>query len=81
MDHVAEWTVRIYIFEHDDNTTYARAELVAKAAKLTAEGTARRRPTDPAVPEIGDELAAGRALVALGEQLLDTAADDIAAVG
>lgn len=33
------------------------------------------------VAEIGDELAVGRALVALGKQLLNAAADDIAAPG
>ena len=34
---------------------------------------------DPAVPEIGDELAAGRAMAALAHHLLDIAADDIEA--
>ena len=80
MEHVAEWNVHIYLFEHDADTTLARAVMETPATTLTAEGTARRNPADLPVAEIGDELAVGRALVALGEQLLNAAAGDIAAL-
>jgi len=38
------------------------------------------RPADPDVPEIGEELAAARALHDLAEHLLRTAQDDIEGV-
>ncbi|GIF02083.1 dsRBD fold-containing protein [Paractinoplanes rishiriensis] len=44
---------------------------------LSGEGTARRRPADIEVPEIGDELATARALADLAYKLLDATADDI----
>jgi uncharacterized protein DUF1876 len=80
MEHVAEWDVHIYLFEHDDDSTLARAVLKTPAATLTGEGAARRNPADPPVAEIGYELAVGRALDALGEQLLNAAVSDIAAL-
>jgi hypothetical protein len=81
MEHVAEWDVHVYLFEHDDDSTYARAVLKTGAGTLIGEGSARRNPADVPVAEIGDELAVGRALVSLGEQLLNAAAGDIAAIG
>jgi Rv2632c-like len=42
---------------------------------------ARRHPADPDVPEIGDELAVGRAFIELGERLVHAASEDIAALG
>jgi hypothetical protein len=78
MEHVAEWDIHIYLFEHDDDSTYARAVLKTRDTTLTGEGTARRNPADTPVAEIGDEIAVGRALVSLGEQLLNAAADDMA---
>ncbi|MBO0727918.1 MAG: DUF1876 family protein [Acidimicrobiaceae bacterium] len=48
---------------------------------LTATGTAYLSPKDPYdVPEIGYELAAGRALVALGERLIAAGSDDVQGV-
>ncbi len=43
-------------------------------------GTARRNPTDRPIPEIGDELAASRALEDLAIRLHDVASDDIVAL-
>lgn len=71
------WTVDIYLGEHDDGSTYAEARLVTHAtAGLRAVGTARLNPSD-VVPEIGDEIAAARALRALADQLLDVATGDV----
>ena len=41
---------------------------------------ARLNPHDPDVPEIGDELAAARALSDLAHVLLEAAADDLSGV-
>jgi hypothetical protein len=62
MDHVAEWKAHVHLYEHDD-ATQARVTLETDANTLISEGLARRHPADPQVPEIGDELAVGRALI------------------
>lgn len=73
-----QWRVEIYISEHDDDTTRAEARLDTGASThLNAVGLARRNPRDIGVPEIGDELAAARALAELAHRLLHAAADDI----
>jgi hypothetical protein len=79
--HTKTWTVEIFIGEQDDRT-HAEARLSSErsARQLSGEGTARRNPTDSNVPEIGDELAAARALSDLAHHLLDAAAEDIGAV-
>jgi len=74
------WTVHIDIGEHD-GTTRAIAHLqTGDQTSLTGTGSARLNPSDPDVPEIGDELAAARALSQLAHVLLDATADDIAAL-
>ena len=80
MDHVAEWHIHIYLFEHDDDGTLARVVLKTGANTLRAEGLARRNPADAPAAEIGDELAVGRALINLGNQLTATAGTDIEAL-
>lgn len=79
MDHVAEWQAHVYLFEHD-SMTQSRVELDTGSNKLTSEGFARRHPADADVPEVGDELAVGRALIELGERLVHAAGEDIAAL-
>ncbi|MFL1897815.1 DUF1876 domain-containing protein [Streptomyces tauricus] len=72
-----QWTVQMYLTE-DDDVTYARAVLTTRdTSKLTGRGVARRNPIDRPVPEIGEELAAGRALEDLAIRLHDVASDDI----
>ena len=74
------WSVQIDIGEHE-GTTRAVAHLrTGDQTSLTGTGTARLNPTDPDVPEIGDELAAARALSQLAHALLEAAADDISGV-
>ncbi|MER8161812.1 DUF1876 domain-containing protein [Streptomyces sp. NPDC094472] len=80
MSHTVEWKVRLYLFE-DDGTTKARVVLDTRDTSLTGHGTARCNPEDDDVPEIGDELAAGRALHDLGDQLLGAAERDIKGSG
>ncbi|MEU6069622.1 DUF1876 domain-containing protein [Streptomyces sp. NPDC047082] len=72
-----QWTVQIYITEEGDDTQ-ARAVLTTRdTSTVTGRGVARRNPVDRPVPEIGDELAASRALEDLAIRLHDVAADDI----
>lgn len=76
--HAKHWNVEVYVSEEGDET-HARAVLVGDSPRqLSASGTARRNPHDPQVPEVGDEVAVGRALTALGHELLHTASRDIA---
>lgn len=78
--HVREWTVRISIYESGDDT-HAQAVLLGDSPQhMVTAGDSHRSPDDPVVPEIGDEVAAGRALRHLSEALLATADDDLAAV-
>ena len=73
------WSVDIILDEHDDQRrTRAQARLrTDDDTHLVGTGTARRSPGDTEVPEIGDEIAAARALFALGHELLQAAAADI----
>lgn len=74
------WSVEIFLGERDGHT-HAQARLHTGAETvLTASGSARLNPTDRDVPEIGDELAAARALSGLAHVLLDVAARDIEGV-
>jgi len=78
--HVKTWTVEIHVFENEDFTS-AHAVLHAEVpGPLEGEGTALRKPEDVPVPEIGDEVAVARALRRLADQLLSTAATDLADV-
>lgn len=74
------WHIDIYIGEHEGET-HAEARLrPVQEVTLTGVGTARLNPTDRDVPEIGDELAAARALSDLAHRLLNAAAGDIEAI-
>jgi hypothetical protein len=84
MTHTTAWTVEVFIYDGDDHTT-ARAALVSGAGpthRLPIEGTGRstRNPADTDVPEIGEEVAAARALRDLADRLLAAASADIAEV-
>lgn len=78
--HVRTWNVRVDVFEAGADTT-AHAVLRSDApTPLEATGAAQRRPGDPDVPEIGDEIAVARALRQLADALLGAAAADLTAV-
>jgi Domain of unknown function (DUF1876) len=80
MNTTKTWHVDIYIGEHEGQT-HAEARLrPSEDVTLTATGTARLNPVDRDVPEIGDELAAARALADLAHRLLHAAAEDIEAI-
>ncbi|MFJ4675617.1 MULTISPECIES: dsRBD fold-containing protein [unclassified Kitasatospora] len=67
--HSTEWSVRLRVVEAGD-LTQAHAVLDTGVNLIEVEAEAHRSRTDPADPEIGDELAVGRALTALGQQLI-----------
>jgi hypothetical protein len=78
--HIKTWHVELFIDE-DERTTTARAVLHTEAPKhKEGLGLAVKAPHDLAVPEIGDEVAAARALRNLADALLETAAGDIAEI-
>jgi hypothetical protein len=78
------WSVEIEL-RGDERETTAEARLTAVEAgdikgrlgDLRGAGRARRNPRDESVPQIGEELAAARALSDLAHRLLDAAAHDI----
>jgi hypothetical protein len=78
--HTTTWAVELVLSERG-NETHAEARLhTHDDTHLSGHGRARRNPVDPQVPEIGDELAAARALADLSHALLDAAAGDLEAV-
>jgi Domain of unknown function (DUF1876)/Domain of unknown function (DUF1918) len=78
--HVKNWRVDLYLFEQDA-ATMAHAVLHTGApTELDSHGETHRSRTDDDVPEIGDEVAAARALRRLADRLLGVAADDIEAI-
>jgi hypothetical protein len=75
--HTTTWHMQVDLSESDDTT---RAEVVLRTdagTELRRVGTARRRPGDRDVPQIGDELAVCRALSGLAHDLLDASIADI----
>jgi len=80
MRSTRRWSVQIYVGE-DDGKTYAEAALVDDIGnRARGLGHAKLAPTDPDVPEIGDEIAVARALNDLSRRLLGIARDDLEAL-
>jgi hypothetical protein len=74
------WWVELFLGETDGHS-HATAHLhTHDRTTITATGKARLHPGERDVPEIGYELAAGRALADLAHQLMAGAADDITEV-
>ncbi len=70
------WQVTIAFSEEGDRT---RADAVLELAteRFHGFGQAKRAPSDPKVPVVGQELAAARALSDLSGHLIHTAAERI----
>jgi hypothetical protein len=80
MSTVKRWTVDVLVND-DEGRTYAEACLRSgEDTRLVGVGRAKLNPSDRDIPEIGDELAAARALCDLGQRLLVAASNDIRAV-
>jgi hypothetical protein len=75
-EHVNDWHVVVHLYE-DRTRTAARAVLSDGDRELVGRGEAHRSPYDSDVPRIGDELAAGRALLDLGQKLIRVTQQDI----
>jgi hypothetical protein len=63
------------VFEENGDHTEARASIVLRGAVFTGYGRARRNPSDPNLPVVGEELAAARALSDLAHKLVEAAAE------
>jgi hypothetical protein len=80
---VHTWNVKVHLFDadevrSDDEITSAHAVLTTSAGTtLDGYGRARRNPGDVPIAEIGEELAAARALRDLADRLLKATSDDI----
>jgi hypothetical protein len=64
-------------FDEEGDHTEARATLALRGATFTGTGRARRNPSDPELPMVGEELATARALSDLAHKLVDAAAEAI----
>ncbi len=72
-----KWHVEIE-FSEDDVHTHASAHAKLRDdAKLSTTGDAYRNPKDEKQPMVGEEIAAARALIALGTELLHEASSRI----
>lgn len=78
-EHAKRWRVNVFLFE-DENETAANVVLETGATTVHGVGSARRRPSDPEVEGIGEELAAGRAMIDLGRRLLGITETDIESI-
>ncbi len=76
MTTLDRWPVEISLHE-DDGETRARARLTKDGVGMVGHGLARRNPDDQEVTQIGEEIAAARALSDLAHQLLSDAAGQI----
>jgi hypothetical protein len=76
MTAIDSWPVEISLRE-DDGKTLAEAQLTSGGVGLIGHGLARRNPDDQEVTQIGEEIAAARALSDLAHQLLSDAAGQI----
>jgi hypothetical protein len=79
MTTIDRWPVEISL-RAEDAKTLAEAELTRGGTGLTGHGLARRNPDDEEVTQIGEEVAAARALSDLAHQLLGDAAEQIESV-
>ena len=64
-------------FFEADVHTHASAHARLRDDTLTTTGDAYRNPKDPSAPLVGEEIAAARALIALGTDLLMAASANI----
>jgi hypothetical protein len=76
MTTAVSWPVEIFLHE-EDSRTRAEARLIKEGAGAIGHGLARRNPDDQEVTQIGEEIAAARALSDLAHQLLNDAAEQI----
>jgi hypothetical protein len=76
MTTVDTWPVEISLHE-EEGKTRAEARLTRVGTGISGRGLARRNPDDQEVTQIGEEIAAARALSDLAHQLMNDAAGQI----
>jgi uncharacterized protein DUF1876 len=76
MTTIDRWPVEISLTEEDRNTQ-AEARLTKDGVSMIGLGLARRNPDDQKVTQIGEEIAAARALSDLAHKLLNDAAGQV----
>jgi hypothetical protein len=74
------WHVEIKFVEDDTHTRATVRAQLRDGETMTTHGDAYRNPKDASQPMIGEEIAAARALIALGTELLQAAAARIGQV-
>lgn len=67
------------VFTEDADHTEAKVATQVRGRAFSGWGRARRNPSDPQMPEVGEELALARALADLTNQLRDVASETISA--
>lgn len=77
MNRTTAWNVEIQLFEDDLHTRAVAVLHTDAGTEIRHEGVARRNPADRNVPEIGEELAASRALSGLAHALFEATVADI----
>ena len=65
-------TLNLHVVE-DDTDTVVHAVLNLRGDHFEAVGKARRKPVDPPLPVIGEELAVARALQDVSAQVMEAA--------
>jgi hypothetical protein len=76
MTMLDNWPVQVTLLE-EAGETRAEARLSRDGRQISGHGLARRNPDDREVTEIGEEIAAARALSDLAHKLLSMAAGEI----
>ncbi len=69
-------TIQLHL-EEDDTATLVHAVLNLRGDHFESVGTARRKPADPPMPVIGEELAIARALQDLTHKVMEAAHEKI----
>jgi Domain of unknown function (DUF1876) len=67
------WHVEIKFVEDDTHTHATVRAQLRDGQAMTTHGDAYRNPNDSSQPMVGEEIAAARALIALGTELLQAA--------
>jgi hypothetical protein len=78
MNENKAWTIEVELEEDPDHTD-AKVTLRIGDKEYGGWGRARRNPSDPNVPRIGEELAVARALSDLSHHLVEAAVAEIEA--
>jgi hypothetical protein len=73
---IDRWPIEISLHE-EDRETRAEVRLTKDGVGIVGHGLARRNPDDQEVTQIGEEIAAARALSDLAHQLLSDAAGQV----